>query len=909
MKQGEYCPDNYEPYVKSRKTGYGGVLLLVHKSIISEKLADLDADCEMVWAKIHLRSNRDLLVGCFYMPHRKENDLKELEKSLAKIRAGKDKQIILGGDFNCPDINWENGTVSGSTDTRIQEKLVEITEDSMLTQIHDEPTRQNNTIDLIFASNPSLVKFSKTVPGCCDHSAVVADFETRPQRVKEKPRKTHLFSKVNWQTLNEELKPLNGKMSTMVEEGKDVNHLWETFKGSIKEVVDRHVPSVLRKKKDDLPWLNGNIRRMLRKKKRLFKRAKKSHNWADFRFTQKQCRRAMRKAEQQYINNMIEKGMADNNTKPFWRYVKSRRQDGSGVAPLKNGTSLITDSVGKAKILLKQFVSVFTRNDGDQTPPIKGQMFPKIDELIINENGVCKLMKNLNASKASGPDGLPSHVLKNCAEVLAAPLTIIFRHSMATGSLPQDWLTANVSCIFKKGDKHCAENYRPVSLTSVACKLMEHVICHHMHEHFEKHKILTEKNHGFRAGYSCETQLLSTMDDLLKTNDAGIQTDVVILDFSKAFDTVPHKKLLFKLNHYGINGPIHQWITTFLTKRTMRVALEGEFSDSATVESGVPQGTVLGPLLFLCHINDLPVSVESKVRLFADDCLLYREIHTFQDHLTLQKDLQSLEKWASDWGMKFNAKKCYVMPTKTHSPFFYSLCGEILQSVNHNPYLGVELSSDLKWSTHISNKCKKASSLLGFLRRNLGNCPPQCRRLAYISLIRSTLEYGAIVWDPYLKKDVDRLERTQRQAARFIKRDYKSRDEGCVTRMLQDLNLPLLQQRRKQQRLAMFYKIAEGKVAALPPEKVLIPIRRTRRKIIPKTHTGYETTNIIAKYAINNSRGFKIPENKGTEQYTSSFFVQTTVDWNHLPESVVQARTVAAFTAAVCREATEANLQ
>jgi hypothetical protein len=341
----------------------------------------------------------------------------------------------------------------------------------------------------------------------------------------------------------------------------------------------------------------------------------------------------------------------------------------------------------------------------------------------------------------------------------------------------------------------------------------------------------------------------------------------------------------------------------------MRVVTEGESSEEAPVESGVPQGTVLGPLLFLCHINDLPKCVKSKVRLFADDCLVYREIHTLQDHITLQEDLRRLEAWAKEWGMRFNAKKCYILPTKTTSTYFYELNNEILKSVDSNPYLGVHLSADLKWSTHITKVSKKAGSLLGFLRRNLGNCPPECRRMAYISLIRSVLEYGATVWDPYMQKDIDRLERVQRQAARFIKRDYTSREPGCVTRMLKDLQLPPLQERRKELRLTTFYKIAGEHIKALPPSQFLVPERKTRRKITAKTFTDCVTKNIIAKYVVKHSRGYKIPESNGSEQYTSSFFVKTVVDWNQLEESTVQAKTVAAFKAAVSREPLGAALQ
>ena len=311
----------------------------------------------------------------------------------------------------------------------------------------------------------------------------------------------------------------------------------------------------------------------------------------------------------------------------------------------------------------------------------------------------------------------------------------------------------------------------------MTCKLLEHIICKHILSHLEKNKILTSLNHGFRSGYSCETQLIVTLNDLLKSYDQNEQTDMVILDFSKAFDTVPHDRLLHKMENYGINGNIHKWLSSFLTKREMRVVIEGETSDRAVVESGVPQGTVLGPLLFMCHINDLPDCVKSQVRLFADDCLLYRQSKTREDHNILQNDLKNLEDWALKWGMHFNATQFYVMSIKGKSNSLYNLNNTVLKQVSENPYLGVLLSEDLGWSKHIAKTASKASSALGFVRRNLKHCPESCRKTAYIALVRSVLEYGAVVWDPYLQKDIDKLERIQRIGARFITGDYRSRND------------------------------------------------------------------------------------------------------------------------------------
>ena len=177
--------------------------------------------------------------------------------------------------------------------------------------------------------------------------------------------------------------------------------------------------------------------------------------------------------------------------------------------------------------------------------------------------------------------------------------------------------------------------------------------------------------------------------------------------------------------------------------------------------------------MFLCHINDLPDCVKSQVRLFADDCLIYRQIKTQKDHQILQNDLKELEKWAAKWGMRFNAKKCYILSIRQKSSHFYQLDGEILQQVDSNPYLGLTISEDLQWKTHITNITKKANSSLGFLRRNLKYCSEDCKRLAYIALVRSILQYGAVVWDPYQSRDIIAVEKVQRQAARFIKFLYR----------------------------------------------------------------------------------------------------------------------------------------
>jgi len=251
-----------------------------------------------------------------------------------------------------------------------------------------------------------------------------------------------------------------------------------------------------------------------------------------------------------------------------------------------------------------------------------------------------------------------------------------------------------------------------------------------------------------------------------------------------------------KLRHCGIDGLTLAWIESFLTGRSQRVIVHGVCSSWSPVLSAVPQRTVLGPLLFLIYINDLPDCVMSRVRLFADDCLIYHEIHHLEDQLALQNELDILEQWANKWGMQFNPGKCKILSISRSTPLhrFYSLCGTVLQNTDEARYLGINLSKDLQWGNHIQSTAAKSSSTLGLLKRNLSKCPQKLREQAYISLIRSRLEYCAEVWDPYLIKDINILEGIQRRAARFVIQDLSH--FTSVSSLLKDLNWAPLKDRR-----------------------------------------------------------------------------------------------------------------
>ena len=503
----------------------------------------------------------------------------------------------------------------------------------------------------------------------------------------------------------------------------------------------------------------------------------------------------------------------------------------TGIPVLKVDGKEITTGREKAEALSEHYDSIFTNEDLTDIPCLLTPPAPRIKELALDVNGIQKLLKKLDPKKANGPDQISTYILKECAEEIAPILTNMFTTSLATGTTPSLWRTANIVAIFKKGSKMSTENYRPVSLTSVVCKVLEHIIHRHIMNHCDQHNLLRSHQHGFRQNHSCESQLILSMEDIYRQHDKNKQVDMLILDFTKAFDTVPHQRLLMKLKHYGIDSNLHRWISSWLTERTQQVVVDGDYSSCKQVRSGVPQGTVLGPLMFLLYINDIGDHLNhSTIRLFADDCLLYRTISNQDDADRLQDDLDKLQEWTETWQMNFNAKKCYLLSTHSkRDPALnrYRLNGEEIAKTSHHSYLGVELQDDGKWTKHIENCTKKANRALGFIRRNFGRCPESIKESLYTAMVRPHLEYASGAWSPHLKKDINRLDNIQRKASRFVK-SCNSRDPGTVTGLLADLGWNSLKQRRTKHDLTLFYQAVNGHIEIpLPP--YVIPVKRNNK--------------------------------------------------------------------------------
>ena len=607
--------------------------------------------------------------------------------------------------------------------------MVEIIHEFDLTQVVQEPTRGHNILDIVFTSN--LVNTPNVLHGMSDHSLVLFSVKAKLKHKPKNPRAILLFNKGDMNSVKADLRNKLEEF-TLNAKRQSVNENWVSFRNIITDSIKRNIPSKILHGKRHQPWITSEIKRLIRVKQRRYNTAKrfgKSKDWENFRQTRSQIHKKLRNQHKIYVNGLLENADEDQKkakvTKRFWKYVASKRKDNSGISTLRrdDGTAT-TDAKEIADLLNKQYKNVFTL-ENPELPKLKPSDTPSMRKITITVNGVKKQLQTLDASKSTGPDNIPTRVLKETANETAPYLTEIFQQSLDQGCVPDDWKHANVSAVFKKGRRDVPSNYRPISLTSVSCKILEHIIFHHIMEHLEQHNILVDTQHGFRKHRSCETQLINTLETVAQLYDTKHQIDLVVLDFSKAFDTVAHKRLCLKLDHVGIrdithtntscemdtcNGECEQqllkWFKSWLFGRTQRVIFDGQSSDVCHVTSGVPQGTVLGPLCFLIYINDIAdnLSHDTHLKLFADDSLIFRAISSIHDSITLQQDIDSQ--------MKFHPSKCQVMTVcrkKKPHQHDYDMQGHRLSHVNSIQYLGVNIQNNLQWNKHIHHITSKAN--------------------------------------------------------------------------------------------------------------------------------------------------------------------------------------------------------
>ena len=545
-------------------------------------------------------------------------------------------------------------------------------------------------------------------------------------------------------------------------------------------------------------------------------------SYSSFVRVNQQCRSFAVNAQAKHEEDLIHR--SSEHPKLLHSYLRHKKVGRPSVGPLKLSCGKLSDDPScMAELFAESFSSVYSRTIPPN--PYSHQQFDEssLDHMAVTDEEVLKALLNLDGNSSMGPDEIHPLVLKKCAAQLAHPLAIVFNRSLREGTLPSIWKLSLVVPLFKKGLRSDPLNYRPISLTSVPCKLLERLICNSLVPYLESNGLMNPHQFGFRAGRSTMDQLLLVYDSVSKRTDEGAITDVILFDFSKAFDVVVHQLLLDKLLRLNISGNILQWISSFLKGRSMRVCVKGHKSNLRPVLSGVPQGSVLGPILFLIYVNSIACQLKSNYKIFADDLKIYSSFEHRADsasaslsYQVVQNDIDTLLKTASSWGLQMNAKKCVVLrfarpcPNPTQASYFIE--GIPIPSADHATDLGILVDVNLKFHGHARNIAHKAGGLAeGLLKSTVCRSAPFMLSLL-TSHIRPILEYCSCVWNTGYAKDLQLLERVQRRWTRHIDGmsglDYGER--------LRALDLYSVQGRLLRADLIQYWKILNGHSCILP---------------------------------------------------------------------------------------------
>ena len=759
-----------------------GVVIYV-KSILNAEQVFMDTNFkESVCCKVKLKDRDNLLIGCIYRsPNASDDNFQELKLLFDKCRDVNYSHKLLIGDFNFKDIDWCEMTTNVN-EHHIASQFLECVRDTYFTQHITNPTRYregnvSSVLDLIFTNEEDLVNDISYYPGLGKSDHLVLDFSldcyTELNTSKNTSEKLNFF-KGDYVNLRSQLVDIDWHQEL---DGLNLMQSWNRFAEKTNNLIKNNIPvskSPPEGRKRN-PFINRSCLDAIKQKRTRwlkYKYLKSDVNFRKYKAARNIVTNKLRSARYDFEKNLASKIKTDN--KLFWNYVRTKTKTKSVVSKLEmpNG-ELSSSDQETANTLNEYFSTVFEIEPDDPLPNFEDRPFHYItDNLIINENNVEKAVAALKPGKSQGPDLIHPKFLKETKDYIIQPLTTIFQNSLDESLTPLIWKRANVSAIFKKGEKKKPSNYRPISLTSVPCKLMEKLVRDAIVNHMTENNLFSNAQHGFIKGKSCVTQLLEFMEEITQAIDNGDEVDIIYLDFCKAFDKVPHRRLLQKLYAYGIRGKVHSWVQEFLTDRKQRVIVNGSQSTWKNVTSGIPQGSVLGPVLFLVFINDFPDIINVLIKLFADDAKLYSIVTSDNDN-RVQFSLNRAVDWANVWRMIFNIIKCHHLHIgKNITGTRYTMVSENeeieLEKVKNEKDLGVIIDQNLTFRDHITSKVNIANRNLGIIFRTFTYIDEGMFLNLYKSLIRPHVEYATPIWSPLYKKDKIIIENVQRRATKLV---------------------------------------------------------------------------------------------------------------------------------------------
>ena len=860
-------PGFQSPFRKDRinDQGFGGVLAWVNVRLAAKRRADLEIiGLEAMWLEIRAHNNKFLLCTVYRPPDSGLIFWDYFQESINLAKECDIKYMIITGDLNA-----DPATNDG-------QRLQTFSQNNHLVIHINKPTRvtanTSKILDQFLSNIPDFMKKVTVAPPVStnDHATIGLDLLFRAKKKKAYQRVMWNFKDANFDSFRARLKLADFSFCDQVTDIDDACYKWsDTFMKIAKETIPWKNVTV---RPNDKPWYNGALRKLCRRKDRKHKRAKilnTAVSWAAFREARNTYVNAVKEAKSMFENSNYSYLVNEGKEKPkkWWTILKSLLGQTSDtiIPPIEVDNEIITDDKAKANAFNTFFTNVSSLDDSNATLPndIPNTEY-QLNNIFITEEDVSDQIKVLDTNKAYGHDGISPKLLKEACSEISLSLCKLFNASLQLSRFPQIWKKANVIPLFKKDQPSELGNYRPVSLLCSPSKIFEKVVFKYLFNYFKENFLLSIWQSGFLPGRSTVSQLTELYHKFCEAVANGKEIRVVFLDISKAFDRVWHAGLIYKLRKAGIRGKLLNWFIDYLKDRQQRVILNGQFSDWKFTKAGVPQGAVLGPLLFLVFIDDIVHIIQNcQIRLFADDtCLFITVDNRAEAAEMINLDLANIEDWSREWLVNFSAPKTksLIISNKhyTHEHPRLFLHNQEIKEVSQHKHLGVTLSSNLRWNAHLDDIVSKCTKKLDMMRALKFKLDRKSLEIIFFSFILPVIDYADVIYAGTYDSDLCKLDRIQVDAMRIV---TGATEKSNINLLFTETDWQRFDSRRKSHVLCLMYKIVNG----LAPS-YLCDILQS----INSLQTGYN---------LRREGNIRVPFAR-TESYKRSFFPHGIQLWN-----------------------------
>ncbi len=889
---GHTAIDNFNSFRRDRPNrSHGGLFIYTRNRVSASRRPDLEHnEIECITLELNMPVSKQLLFFCYRPPNQSPEGFFSILTDLLWTAENEGAAVMLLGDFNAKHASWDNKSQGNTAGTKLAELLL----DFGLTQCVHEPTRYSydgctrSVLDLFATNRPDLIKEVDVSDPISDHCRVSVTFREHLPKGRAVQIEITDFSRADWCGLNTEL--YKAPLLSAIQGTTDIDIAWNIWYNLMSTIIDRFVPTrtITIRPKNNV-WMTSTLYKFSRRKQRLFRSAKRSNSpieWRRYQQCRNKCTAAFKKAKECYYRRkQSEMEKQIDGGQYWWRMAKKLACINSPkryVPELEEDGIKATTPLEKANLLSRFFAKQCTDshpNHGNDNGII-GAPYPlqakkqTFDFPPITEVMVLRRLQRLAANKATADILVTNRLLRECAPLLARSLAYLFNLSVSTSTFPIAWKQAVVIPIYKqRGSTNNPSNYRPVSLLPSIGKILDAIQSDQLLSFFTRNNIISPHQFGFIPGRSTVLQLVYIVDKWLRDLDNGKKTTVVFMDFMKAFDRVWHGGLLHKLAAAGVAPRSLDWLDSYLNGRTISVRVESTLSISRTITAGVPQGSHLGPVLFVLFINDLPNAVNLTTEIYADDTLLHhaqRKTDTSSAHL--QEGVNGAEHWALAWHGRFGHAKTKMMTlcgrTTSIAPAPLFIEGSPIDAVTYHRHLGILISSALTWTDHIKSVIKNASKRAGLLRWMARKMSPAVLSKLYIHYVRPLMEYGSPVWHSSLREEeATALERIQASIARRI---LHTPWQTPKTELFHRLDWPALRWRREVAGMLLFHSLMHTRDSSRTSclSDCLFPFSAS-----VSTYCQRKPFQLVLG-----------PTN--TSRYSHSFFYHFSLHWNSLPRDM-----------------------